>query len=635
MSRFTSKRTYSIVVLSVLFFLSISFYSNKDFYKQYIIDKIYSTIEFKIEFEESSLTFFPLPGIKLNRVTISNGEGENKLKAEINTIEFLFSWQILIGTIELTNINIKGGKIELFAINLTNSEPNINKPQMYDTKKIQKIFTFLNLDQITLESIELKYQKENLVTEELFFNFLAVNSDHKSLVSLDFNLNYKGGNFKSETKFEYIKDNYSFESIEIKSKCIFKNFALKPFKEYYGLINGANFSNTFVNGDFFLLKERFKNEYNVKTNIDINNLFFVGDPIYPIISASSELVYFTETKQIQFITLNVLYENGAVASANGSLTFAKDILLNLNIKGEYADIYKVIYLLVRFSDFNNKSDLNFYSHLNILAQRAVFDPYEFKRVNIEIDINNTTILFKIHNADILDGHISGKGKVTASQHSLYDVDIFLKDIKSEDLIRKYTQNLYVKGQLSSNFNFTSSGNTLEFFLQNLQCNGKLEIKRGELLGYANILKPIFSLGKIVNILGPRGKNTEFQSLSLDYNIHSKNITITNLKMLGVGIDAHGAGTINFERKIDFRIYAGLGGLAGKALYIPILYKGTMPDNVSYIDPVWIGSVYVGATLFAGPAGATVGGVAGSAVSEYVQKAWEGIKGIFSSESKKD
>ena len=143
-----------------------------------------------------------MPGIKLNRVTISNGEGENKLKAEINTIEFLFSWQILIGTIELTNINIKGGKIELSAINLTNSEPNINKPQMYDTKKIQKIFTFLNLDQITLESIELKYQKENLVTEELFFNFLAVNSDHKSLVSLDFNLNYKGGNFKSETKFE-------------------------------------------------------------------------------------------------------------------------------------------------------------------------------------------------------------------------------------------------------------------------------------------------------------------------------------------------------------------------------------------------------------------------------------------------
>jgi hypothetical protein len=100
-------------------------------------------------------------------------------------------------------------------------------------------------------------------------------------------------------------------------------------------------------------------------------------------------------------------------------------------------------------------------------------------------------------------------------------------------------------------------------------------------------------------------------------------------MVGVGLDAHGSGNISFDRKIDFRIYAGLGGIAGKALYIPILYKGIMPDNVSYIDPVWIGSVYVGATLFGGPAGATVGGITGSAVSEYVNKAWEGIKGIFS------
>jgi hypothetical protein len=55
----------------------------------------------------------------------------------------------------------------------------------------------------------------------------------------------------------------------------------------------------------------------------------------------------------------------------------------------------------------------------------------------------------------------------------------------------------------------------------------------------------------------------------------------------------------------------------------------LPDSSNMIEPVWIGSVYVGATLFGGPAGATVGGITGFVVSEYVNKAWEGIKGIFS------
>ena len=366
----------------------------------------------------------------------------------------------------------------------------------------------------------------------------------------------------------------------------------------------------------------------------INDINFIGDPVYPVISVSTELVYFPELKEVQFISLNVNYENGAIASANGSLTFAKDIYLNLNIKGDYADIYKVIYLIVRLVDFKNISTLNFYSHLKILVNRAVFAPYELKRIDLEFDINNTIITFDINNADTLSGSISGKAKVVASKHSVYEADISLKEINSEELILKYTQVLYVKGKLSTNFTFSSSGNSLDNFLENLNSTGKLEIKNGELLGYANILKPIFSLGKLVNVLGPKGKNTEFKSLSSDYSILSRNININNLKMIGVGIDAHGSGKIDFDRKIDFRIYTGLGGIAGKALYVPIIYNGIIPDNVSYIDPVWIGSVYVGAILLAGPAGATVGGVAGSAVSEYVNRAWEGMKGIFQFDNSK-
>ena len=635
MSRFTSKRTYTIVLLLVLFFISITFYSNLEFYKQYIIDKIYSTIEFRIEFQESSLTFFPSPGIILNKVTINNKEGNEKVKAEFNTMEFLFSWKILFGEIELNNIKFKDGKLELSSLNKNFPDlVNKNATKSIDLKNVQKIFSFFDLDQITLNSIHINYTNDKNIAENFFFNFLIINSNHKDLLSLNFDLNYQSGNFKSETKIQYIKNDFNFNSLEIKSNLKFKNFSLKPFKEYYSIINEANFGITYLNGEMSFFKEKFKNEFNVKTELDINDINFIGDPAYPVISVSTELVYFPELKEVQFISLNVNYENGAIASANGSLTFAKDIYLNLNIKGDYADIYKVIYLIVRLVDFKNISTLNFYSHLKILVNRAVFAPYELKRIDLEFDINNTIITFDINNADTLSGSISGKAKVVASKHSVYEADISLKEINSEELILKYTQVLYVKGKLSTNFTFSSSGNSLDNFLENLNSTGKLEIKNGELLGYANILKPIFSLGKLVNVLGPKGKNTEFKSLSSDYSILSRNININNLKMIGVGIDAHGSGKIDFDRKIDFRIYTGLGGIAGKALYVPIIYNGIIPDNISYIDPVWIGSVYVGAILLAGPAGATVGGVAGSAVSEYVNRAWEGMKGIFQFDNSK-
>ena len=631
MRSLTSKKTYSIVFLSVLFLLFISIYSYKDFYKQFIIDKIYTTIDFKIVFEESSLIVFPSPGIKLKEVSIHSMEETNRFDVEIKSMKFFFSWKILFGIIELNKINVDEGIIELTTSFDVEKKEKELKEKTLNTKSLQKIFTFLNVDTIVFRSIQFVVKRSNALTDDFFFNYLEVGSDHISLISLNFDVNYQAGNFKSDTRIQYTNNDYNFNSLQIESKWKINNFALKPLKEYYSLVYGANFDKTTLSGEFTLFKEKFKNEYNIKTDIIISGLLFSGYPVYPNIAANSEFTFLADTKQINFTSIRVYYETGAIASANGVLTFTKDIYLNLNIRGEYADIYKVIYLIVRALDIRITSNLNFYSHMNILCARAIFDLYELKNINLDLDIANSDIGIKINNADVVYGHLSGKGKVVASQNSTYHFDAFLKDINSEMLIAKYTKNPYIKGLLSSNLSFNSNGNTLPLFLDNLKSSGRVDVKKGELLGYANILKPIFSLGKLINFLGPRGKNTEFQSLTLDYSIQSKMIKIQNLKMIGVGLDAHGSGSVSFDRKIDFRIYAGLGGIAGKALYVPILYKGIMPDNVSYIDPVWIGSVYVGATLLGGPAGFTVGGITGSAVTEYVHKAWEGIKGIFSRE----
>jgi hypothetical protein len=629
MHRFTSKRTYSIVFISVLFLLLISFYSNKDFYKQYIIDKIYTTIDFKIVFEDSSLIVFPAPGINLKSVSIHSISEENKFDVKINSMKFLFSWKILFGVIELNKIHVSDGIIVLSAINTSeNKEPDL-KPKLFNAKSLQKIFTFLNMDTISFQSVQFIAERNDSLKEDFYCNFLEINNDHISLISINLDISYQAGHFQSESKIQYINNDYNFNSLQIESKWKFNNAALKPLKEYYSLVYGANFDNTNLNGEISLFKEKYKNEFNIKTDITIVGLHFLGAPVYPNINANSEFTFLPDSKQINFSSIRLYYENGAIASANGTLTYNNDIFLNLNIKGEYADIYKVVYLIVRAVDFKISSSMNFYSRMNIICAKATFDLYEIRNINLDLKVTNAVVELKINNADVLHGHLVGTGKIIASSHSNFQFDVSLKDINSQDLIGKYTKSPYLKGALSANLTFTSSGNTFPIFLDNLHSKGKVEIKKGELLGYANILKPIFSLGKLINFLGPRGKNTEFQSLNLDYSIQNRLITIPTLKMVGVGLDAHGSGNISFDRKIDFRIYAGLGGIAGKALYIPILYKGIMPDNVSYIDPVWIGSVYVGATLFGGPAGATVGGITGSAVSEYVNKAWEGIKGIFS------
>jgi hypothetical protein len=140
------------------------------------------------------------------------------------------------------------------------------------------------------------------------------------------------------------------------------------------------------------------------------------------------------------------------------------------------------------------------------------------------------------------------------------------------------------------------------------------------------------LGKLVNFLGPKGENSEFKSIQTHIYLENKIIDIPDLKMVGVGIDATGKGKINFDSSIDLRLLVGFGGLAGKALSVPIIYKGLLNKNDAFIDPLWLGSVYLGITL-AGPVGVTAGGIAGSIATEYIHNGINTIKDFFTFTSK--
>ena len=614
-----SKKIYFILLFIFLLITGITFYLNKDYYKNKILEKVYETVESKILFGESNIIFFPSPGLQLNDLEIENEAATLKVK----TAFIYFSWKILYGNLIVDEIYLENGNVLVSKIN-----ENVNPT--FDSQSIKKINSFLKLNNLSLLNFTIQNPSATIDKKELNISKFVLAHNHKNNIEIELILD---SSLQINFDFDYEYGKEEFQTFELKSKITLDKFGLKILKEYYSVVKDQQFDNAEVSG--FIEIEKLKNtkEIQIKTNLQIEKLKFFSTKYYPNLTVISDFNLNLEAKEIQFQNISVNFPQGAMARANGSLSFKKNIILNLSINGEYADIYKVVELIVNSVDTKLSGGPDFYSYMKINAKAAHFDKFDFTDINLELNIYNTEVQLKIINASLLDGKIFGIGKIRASKKTTYEFDLILSDINSEELLKKYTDKSYIKGSLGSVLKFNSSGNDFNLFLDNFQSTGFVEIRKGELLGYANFMKPIFSLGKLINFTGPKGKNTEFQSLKMNYSIQNKIIQIPNLKMIGVGIDAKGNGKINFDRKIDFKINVSLGGLAGKILFVPILYKGVMPDNISYIDPFWLGSVYIGSTFLAGPIGTTVGGIAGSAVSEYATKAWDGMKKLFTFEKK--
>jgi hypothetical protein len=139
------------------------------------------------------------------------------------------------------------------------------------------------------------------------------------------------------------------------------------------------------------------------------------------------------------------------------------------------------------------------------------------------------------------------------------------------------------------------------------------------------------LGKLVSFYeGNQGKSTSFKTIQGSVSYRNKVVTLNDFNMEGAGINAVGSGIYTINGKVNMRFEASFPGIAGKAFKIPILYKGVLGKNIAFIDPVWMASVYVGSIIFAGPAGAFIGGLAGSASSEAVQKATDVVVDSYDS-----
>ena len=627
MIKIPKKRYIFSIIFSVIFLYTLAFSSflyKKDYWRNLLLEKTTSLIQYKLLYSSENLIFFPTPGLELYDVSIENFTAENTFKLECKKIIARFSWKnILLQKWKLDELDLSDGHFDL---DIKIDPKNKNQDSIESLKNI-------NIKNIQILSIQINNFDINLNYNKYEYKFLLNKFiyNHQSLLnnSIDLNLDYMGGNFDFKSDLGLDSHLFHIENIIAKGKLTLSKFPIKVLYPLYKILNKSNFSSGLVNGNISFEKES-DGILEAYLNLTCYNLNFLNLNPYPPLEISSNILFNNRDGIIQFINTSIQQGKNLKSKIKGELRIQKRIYLQLEISADTIELEKTLEYVLAFTDFTLPPQATkiFESDLHLKVNMLSYRDYSFGESEADIRIDDTRIRLDIVKASLHSGLITGEGIIDATKTTTYDLTFHVSNLIFENFLQRYTDKKYISGNLKSDFHLHSIGDSYSEFEKNLKIRGFISIKNGKLMGYANFLKPILSLGKLVNFLGPKGESGEFQSLETHFFIEKRSIDIPDMKMVGVGLDANGKGYANFEKEVDFRITVGLGGIAGKALFIPIIYKGYFNKNFAYIDPIWLGSVYLGATI-AGPVGVTAGGVAGSFATEYIRSTIDSIKNIFS------
>ncbi len=623
MIKFPKKRwiisTIFLLFLGYLVFFG-TFLLRKDYWKSLLLEQTKSIIGYNFSYTKEDISFFPYPEINLENVEIKNDNQDYSIQLNSDRITIAFTWKrILFKQWKVDDLIIEDGNF--IYISKDNKISNTSSFEIPDEIYKLQILS-IHLKRINID-LTLDNSHEKIFITELRYNHSSLQDNHLSL-----NINYSNGSLISDLNLGFDSRETTLENFLIHGKVSVTNFPLRKFYPYYKILTKSNFVNSSITGDFSFEKND-DNIINLTSNSTIYNLNFIDIANTPSLELKSSLSYHIKGSKIIFGNTRIKLGNYFLAFFSGELVLHKTIFLNLNINSEYFELEKSLEYILAFTEFKIPGSKNrkFTSEINYKCKKLSFKDYDFGESEGRVSIDDSDIKINIYKASLFNGTISGDGIISSSNETSYDFTFKIQNTDLEKLIQKYSDKKYISGNMDTEFHLHSTGSTASNFENNLKIRGITMIKTGKLMGYVNFLKPILTLGKYINILGPKGESGEFQSIQSHFFIEKRSIDIPDMKMVGVGIDASGRGKIKFDGELDIRIQVGLGGIAGKALSIPIIYKGQFNKNAAYIDPIWLGSVYLGVTL-SGPVGVTAGGVAGSIASEYIRNSVESIKNFF-------
>ncbi|RHX92276.1 AsmA family protein [Leptospira stimsonii] len=655
-------------VLLLALFTILPILSRQDFYKDFILSEIEKSTGLEIQVDQSDLLLFPFPGIELNSVIVRKGD---IIVGISDQIKIDISWFGLLGQkVEIRDIYISGGNINLHkskdgSINLIEylqkekddpeltrksntvrifDPPSATIPTPFNPKEMLKI----GLKNVHIENFYINYQDDTHT--RTYGIYLWKSSFEISFYgdTLDVNLVGKldGQSFQIYGNAGLDEFPTTLDKLEFQTTVIFDNCSLSIFRDLFFIFPKADFTKTVLNGTVQVKKSQYET---INFNITAQAKYFAykgGNP-FGDIKLNLGIKLDIPNKKLEFPYMTLTWPGIVEGSAKGTVVWNQKTNASFQISANYLD-YHSVFRFAKLFEFTTafedpkRPDGVFYFTADL--RNVYVLKHRFPVLKADVKYSYPWVTISSFHAYIYNGEILGKSKINPFK-SRFEVQGEAYRVFSDRILMPYVSERIINGNLFSNFNFVtevgdrSTDFTADFF-RNMEGSGNLQVLNGELLGYANFMVPVLNtLGKIISFSGIDGRKVEFTSLKSNFKIENNRFYFQNLKLQGNGLEADGKGSISFEKNVDVLINLRLGGnIVGKALKIPIIYRGVFKQSIPYVDPIWLGSVFAGSTILApfftplgGPYG---GGIAGSVVSEYVRDAWEGFKGLFSSKDEK-
>ncbi len=636
----------SIFICSmVLFFILYPLISEPDYYKTIILDRLNEQSGLSLNYQSSEPTFFPFPGITLRQVTVSKRDHE-LIRVEKLNIEIYFG--IFLGRpLDIRSISLNTGKIEIkrekdesfpiLAKFLNGDSSETESSDVYFSTVFGSLPHILDLKNISIEFEDALYDR--MITFYIWESRIDLDEELQSInISLYGKLN--GEIFQLYTDLLFTEKVLSYESLRFEGSIDLVNFSGNLLKDISVIFPFADLRSGRLNAKIPFYK-RSANLIAAKFDrARIQNLALVGQKPFGDAYITVTISYDILTSKLSFEDIAAEWKGFIRLFGAGYVTFdAPPLSPTISFEGrsDYIDADSIIKIIKLWLDPDLEKSLltrgmpsTGYSNrmnifLNFNLKKANLRGILADTLNFSLHYQKSQMKIKKLDATLYGGIFNGTGSFYWGSNPRLVLSGRTEGINVEEILQHQFQTAPITGTLDTNYALTAFGNTEKSLIETMNINADFICKKGELLSYTNILKPISSIGSLISLKKiDFNKSTPYNEITMTMLYGQRKIQFDNFVLKADGLSANGSGDIDLDKKINMKFTIALPGVAGRALKLPIIYKGIYGVSTPYIDPIWLGSVYAGALFLAGPAGATVGGIAGSAASDYVDRAIDSV-----------
>lgn len=667
--------TLIFVVSMTMFFILYPLLADPDYYKKLILDSTNQLTGLQVNYQTSEPVFFPFPGIELAEVTVSKNDDEliqvHKLRIEVY-------YGVFVGqALEIRKIYLNTGTVEikrekdesfpLFERVLSKSEVNpeitakntevVNLPETkyYFSKVFANFVNQIEIKNITILFEDKLYSRN--IKLYLWETTFQLDRDLRNLdVYIYGKLNDEPISFSSN--FLFVTDEMTYESARFEGDFSFQNLSGLDLHDIVIIFTYGDLRFARTTGNIPFYKRDETKIYAIIDRMHIKDLALKDGKTFADGHVSTIINYDIKEDKLSFANILVDWKGKSKLNGSGYVNFLKPPLsptISFEGTSDYLDVPSIIKVIKIWVDPDFEKSIltrdipstgyvnrmNVYLNFNLRNLNAGDFHADFLKLNLHYAKRKLNIAK--YELRAYEGIMNGTGHYLWGNNAGLEIKGNIKNLSVAPILSDLFKISPITGKLDSEFVLVSPADTEDGLISNIQVLGNISAINGELLSYTNILKPISSIGSVINLKKVDfNRATPYRELKFDFHYANESIEVRNFALKADGIAGSGGGKIGFNKSIDMRFTIGFPGVAGRALKLPIIYRGTYGVSAPFIDPIWLGSVYAGTIFLASPAGAAVGGIAGSAMSDYVnravdnvsggvQKGWNGIKSLFGGE----